>query len=66
VADLFKLQDQVVARLANSLGYELIRAEAAKGSRSANPDVTDLAMQGWTLLWCAAQQNPQRKSRDRS
>jgi TolB-like protein len=25
VADLFKLQDQVVARLANSLGYELVR-----------------------------------------
>ena len=25
VADLFKLQDQVVARLANSLGYELVK-----------------------------------------
>jgi adenylate cyclase len=34
VADLFKLQDQVVARLANTLGYELIRAEAEKGERS--------------------------------
>jgi adenylate cyclase len=60
-ADLFKLQDQVVARLANSLGYELTRAEAAKGSRSANPDVTDLAMQGWTLLWRAAQQTPNER-----
>jgi adenylate cyclase len=58
IADLFELQDQVVARLANTLGYELIRAEAAKGSRSANPDVTDLAMQGWTLLWRAAHQTP--------
>ena len=28
VADLFKLQDQVVARLANSLGYELVKTEA--------------------------------------
>ena len=28
VADLFKLQDEVVARLANSLGYELVKAEA--------------------------------------
>ena len=27
VADLFKLQDQVVARLTNSLGYELVRTE---------------------------------------
>ena len=58
LADLFKLQDQVVARLANTLGYELIRAEAAKGSRSANPDVTDLAMQGWTSLWRSFQQPP--------
>jgi adenylate cyclase len=32
VADLFKLQDQVVARLAHTLGYhELVKAEAAKG-----------------------------------
>ena len=27
VADLFKLQDEVVARLANSLGYELVRTD---------------------------------------
>jgi hypothetical protein len=27
---LFKLQDQVVARLANTLGYELVKAEAAR------------------------------------
>ena len=27
VADLFKLQDQVVARLGNTLGFELVRAE---------------------------------------
>ncbi len=32
VADLFKLQDQVVARLANTLGIELVKAEAEKGS----------------------------------
>ena len=30
VADLFKLQDQVVARLANTLGYELVKAEAER------------------------------------
>ena len=50
VADLFKLQDQVVARLANALGYELIMAEAAKGARSRNPDAIDLTMHGWALL----------------
>ena len=37
VADLFKLQDQVVARLANSLGFELVKAEAEKGARSKIP-----------------------------
>ena len=46
VADLFKLQDQVVARLANTLGYELVKAEAEKGARSKNPDAIDLAMRG--------------------
>jgi TolB-like protein len=30
VADLFKLQDQVVARLGNALGFELVKAEAEK------------------------------------
>src|SRR6202021_2224912 len=35
-SDLFKLQDQVVARLANSLGYELVKAEATKGAHSTN------------------------------
>jgi adenylate cyclase len=32
IADLFKLQDQVVARLANALGYELVKAEADAGA----------------------------------
>ena len=58
VADLFKLQDEVVARLASALGYQLVTAEAKRGSRSANPDVTDLAMQGWTSLWRSFQQPP--------
>ena len=51
VADLFKLQDQVVARLANALGYELVKAEANKGAKSTNPDAVDLTMRGWALLW---------------
>ena len=49
-SDLFKLQDQVVARLANSLGYELVRAEAEAGAHSKNPDAIDLAMRGQALL----------------
>jgi adenylate cyclase len=50
LADLFKLQDQVVARLANALNFELTKAEAAKGARSTNPDATDLVMRGWGVL----------------
>jgi adenylate cyclase len=51
VADLFKLQDEVVARLAASLGWALIYAEAEKGGHSKNPDVIDLTMRGWSLLY---------------
>ena len=49
-SDLFKLQDRVVARLANSLGNELIKAEGEKGGRAQNPDAIDLFMRGWALL----------------
>jgi len=49
VADLFKLQDEVVARLANTLGIELVKAEAEKATRSKNPDAVDLTMRGWAL-----------------
>jgi adenylate cyclase len=60
VADLFKLQDQVVARLANTLGIELVKAEAEKGARSKSPDAVDLTMRGWALVWQERQQ-PQTK-----
>jgi len=50
MADLFNLQDQVVAQLANTLRYELGMAEAAKGARSQNPDAMDLAMRGWAVI----------------
>jgi TolB-like protein len=51
ITDLFKLQDQVVARLANSLGYELAKAEAQKSVHSTDPDAIDLMMRGWSVLW---------------
>jgi len=37
--------------LANSLGSELVKAEAEKGVHSKSPDVIDLTMRGWALLW---------------
>jgi adenylate cyclase len=51
VNDLFKLQDEIVARLANSLGYELARAEAQRSVHSTDPDAIDLMMRGWAVLW---------------
>jgi adenylate cyclase len=49
-ADLFKLQDQVVAQLANALRYELGMAEATKAVGAQNPDAVDLAMRGWAAM----------------
>jgi TolB-like protein len=56
VADLFKLQDQVVARLANTLGYELVKAEAQRDERIVHPDAFDLTMRGRALQMRYAQQ----------
>ena len=63
MADLFKLQDEVVARLAGSLGWALIYAEAEKGARSHNPDAIDLTMRGLDLMLRTMQQ-PQKEGRD--
>ena len=49
VADLFKLQDEVVDRLANSLGNELVKAEARGDRRITNLDAFDLTMRGRAL-----------------
>ena len=49
VADLFDMQDEIVARLANQLGTQLITAEARRAERTPHPDSTDLYYQG--LAW---------------
>jgi TolB-like protein len=64
MADLFKLQDEVVARLASSFGYALTYAEGKKSNRSKNPDAIDLAMQGWALIYGSFQQ-PWKEMRER-
>ena len=61
VADLFKLQDQIVARLGNDLGFELVKAEAEKSTRSKNPDAIDLAMRGWAAMWQSYPEPPKEK-----
>ncbi|WP_024517951.1 adenylate/guanylate cyclase domain-containing protein [Bradyrhizobium sp. Tv2a-2] len=50
VTDLFEMQDEIVSRLARTLGAELIMAEAQRAERSLHPDATDLNFQG---LACA-------------
>jgi adenylate cyclase len=52
VVDLFKLQDEVVARLARALQVELVNAEAQRSlhDRPQNPDAIDLTMRGSALL----------------
>lgn len=46
------LQDELIARLARTLDLELTEAESrrAQKERSANPDASDLAMRGWSVL----------------
>ncbi len=51
MADLFKLQDEVVGRLANALDFQLLKAEAEKSARSKNPDAIDLDMRAAAYLW---------------
>jgi TolB-like protein/class 3 adenylate cyclase/Flp pilus assembly protein TadD len=46
LADLFDMQDEIVARLANQLGTELVTAEARKARGAHNPDSMDLYFQG--------------------
>jgi TolB-like protein/Flp pilus assembly protein TadD len=58
VADLFKLQDEVVARLAQSLNIALVKAEAEKAGRSKNPDAIDLTMRGQDMLRRSNQKPP--------
>ena len=46
IADLFDMQDEIVARLASQLGTQLIEAEARRAQRAPLPDSMDLYFQG--------------------
>jgi TolB-like protein/class 3 adenylate cyclase len=45
LADLFDMQDEIVARLANALFAQFFVAEARRAERSPNPDAMDLCLQ---------------------
>jgi TolB-like protein/class 3 adenylate cyclase len=47
VADLFDMQDEIVARLANALSWQLLAAEARRADRKPNHDSMDLCFQGF-------------------
>ncbi|MCG2625272.1 winged helix-turn-helix domain-containing protein [Bradyrhizobium sp. WYCCWR 13023] len=50
VVDLFDLQDEIVSWLANTLGRQLIEAEAQRAERTLHPDAMDLYFQGRAWL----------------
>jgi TolB-like protein/class 3 adenylate cyclase len=50
LADLFDMQDEIVARLANALSAQLVAAEARRAEKSPNPDSMDLYFQGRAWL----------------
>jgi TolB-like protein/class 3 adenylate cyclase/Flp pilus assembly protein TadD len=51
-ADLFDMQDEITARLARTVGIELVAAEGrrAERDRPSNMDAVDLSMRGWALM----------------
>ena len=50
VADLFTMQDEIVARIANTLKSEITSAEARRTARSANPNALDLWLRGFDWI----------------
>ncbi len=50
LADLFEMQDEIVARLASQLGAQLVEAEARRAERSPDPDSVDLYFRARALI----------------
>ena len=50
LADLFDMQDEIVARLAGALSAQLVAAEARRAEQGPNPDSMDLYFQGLARL----------------
>ena len=64
LADLFDMQDEIVARLANTLDAQLRSAEARRAERAPNPDSMDLYSQG--LAWLNKGLTPDNLAQARS
>ena len=63
LADLFDMQDEIVARLARQLDAELVAAEALRAERAPDPDAMDLYFQGTAC--CHKGQSPEILSQAR-
>ena len=63
VADLFDMQDEIVARLAGALNAQLVAAEARRAEQSPNPNSMDLYFQG--LAWLHKGPTPDHLARAR-
>jgi TolB-like protein len=64
LADLFDMQDEIVARLASALNTELVAAEARRAEQTPNPDSMDLYFQG--LAWLNKGTTPDHVAQARS
>ena len=64
LADLFDMQDEIVARLAGALNAQLTAAEARRAEQAPNPDSMDLFFQG--LAWLNKAYTPDNIARARS
>ena len=50
LADLFDMQDEIVARLASALQTELVGAEARRAERAPNPELDGPVFSGLGLV----------------
>jgi TolB-like protein/Tfp pilus assembly protein PilF len=64
LADLFDMQDEIVARLAGALNPQFVAAEARRAERDTTPDSTELYFQG--LAWFNRGLTPNNMARARS
>jgi TolB-like protein/class 3 adenylate cyclase len=64
LADLFDMQDEIVARLAGALNAQLVAAEARRAEQALNPDSMDLYFQG--LAWFNKGLTPDNVAKARS
>ncbi len=64
LADLFDMQDEIVARLAGALNAQLVAAEARRAEQAPNPDSMDLYFQG--MAWLNKGRTPDNVAQARS